>query len=82
MQVRPVVLTGHLVCLAPMDEDHAQGLYNRGQQQSDWDYLPRPCFIDLADTRHWIDEALSVDAQVPFTISRINVSILLNLELQ
>ena len=68
MQVRPVVLTGHLVRLAPLDADHAQGLYNRGQQQRDWDYLPRPCFIDLADTRHWIDEALSANDQVAFAI--------------
>jgi RimJ/RimL family protein N-acetyltransferase len=47
---------------------HAQGLYNRGRAKADWAFLPRSCFVDLADTRHWIDEALDTPDQLPFAI--------------
>ena len=30
--------------------------------------MPRPCFIDMADTRQWIDEALAAPSQLPFAI--------------
>jgi hypothetical protein len=30
--------------------------------------MPRSCFIDLADTRQWIDEALEAPNQLPFAI--------------
>jgi RimJ/RimL family protein N-acetyltransferase len=30
--------------------------------------LPRSCFVDLADTRQWIEEALAVEGQLPFAI--------------
>jgi RimJ/RimL family protein N-acetyltransferase len=30
--------------------------------------MPRSCFIDLADTRQWIDEALQAPDQLPFAI--------------
>tara|TARA_B100001540_G_scaffold311936_1_gene332225 strand:- start:600 stop:1202 length:603 start_codon:yes stop_codon:yes gene_type:complete len=65
---RPVVLKGQLVRLEPLSQDHAQGLYNRGRARDDWAYLPRACFIDLADTRQWIDEALATPGQLPFAI--------------
>lgn len=68
MQVRPVVLTGEGVRLEPMSQDHAQGLYNRGRFDADWAYMPRSCFVDQADTRQWIDEALEDPASVPFVI--------------
>ena len=68
MQVRPVVLTGEGVRLEPMSQDHAQGLYNRGRFDADWAYMPRACFIDQADTRQWIDEALEDPASLPFVI--------------
>ena len=54
--------------LEPLSQDHAQGLYNRGRVAADWSYLPRACFIDLADTRHWIDEALAAPSQLAFAI--------------
>lgn len=54
--------------LEPLLQDHAQGLYNRGRAATDWAYMPRSCFIDLADTRQWIDEALAASAQLPFAI--------------
>jgi len=68
MNVSPVTLTGDSVQLEPLSQSHAQGLYNRGRMASDWAFMPRPCFVDLADTRHWVDEALAVDGQLPFAI--------------
>ena len=52
MQVEPVVLEREGVRLEPLQQDHANGLYNRGRTAADWSYMPRACFIDLADTRH------------------------------
>ena len=66
--VKPLVLEGEGVRLEPLSQDHAQGLFNRGHYASDWDYMPRACFIDMADTRQWIDEALAMPGQVPFAI--------------
>ncbi|NND69452.1 MAG: GNAT family N-acetyltransferase [Halioglobus sp.] len=68
MNVQPVTLTGRSVRLEPLAQDHAQGLYNRGREQADWAYMPRSCFVDLADTRQWIDEALARGDHVPFAI--------------
>jgi RimJ/RimL family protein N-acetyltransferase len=67
MQVQPVVLQGEGVRLEPLQAAHANGLYNRGRTAADWRYLPRPCFIDLADARQWIDEANAPD-QLAFAI--------------
>ena len=66
--VKPLVLSGDNLRLEPLSQDHAQGLYNRGRSAADWAYMPRSCFIDLADTRQWIDEALQAPAQLPFAI--------------
>ena len=68
LQVRPVVLTGEGVRLEPMSQDHAQGLYNRGRFDADWAYMPRSCFVDQADTRQWIDEALEDPTSLPIVI--------------
>lgn len=67
-EVSPVTLKGELVRLEPLSQDHAQGLFNRGQEREDWAYMPRPCFVDMADARQWIDEALATEGQVPFAI--------------
>lgn len=61
-------LIGQAVRLEPLSQGHAQGLFNRGQYRSDWDFMPRACFVDLADTRQWIDEALDMPAQQPFAM--------------
>ena len=66
--VKALVLSGDNLRLEPLSQDHAQGLYNRGRAAADWAYMPRSCFIDLADTRQWIDEALQAPAQLPFAI--------------
>lgn len=67
-EVNPVVLRGESVRLEPLSQNHAQGLFNRGQEVADWQLLPRSCFVDMADTRQWIDEALEAPNQVPFAI--------------
>lgn len=64
----PRSLLGELIRLEPLSQHHAQGLFNRGRHAPDWQYMPRSCFIDLADTRHWIDEAVSGPDQQPFAI--------------
>ncbi len=68
LDVKPVVLEGEAVRLEPLGQNHAQGLYSRGRFEPDWQYMPRACFVDAADVRHWIDEALQAEAQLPFAI--------------
>ena len=68
LSIRQVVLTGTVVRLEPLRVEHAQGLYNRGRVQADWAFMPRACFVDLADTRQWIDEARVAPQQLPFAI--------------
>jgi RimJ/RimL family protein N-acetyltransferase len=67
-RVEPVALSGAGVRLEPLSQDHAQGLDNRGRATADWAYMPRSCFVDLADTRQWIDEALQAPDQLVFAI--------------
>lgn len=64
----PVTLQGERIRLEPLSQDHAQGLYLRGRNEADWAYMPRCAFVDQADARHWIDEALASPAQLPFAI--------------
>ena len=61
-------LEGSQVRLEPLDQAHAQGLFVRGRHQPDRAYMPRGCFVDLADTRQWIDEARGSEGQQPFAI--------------
>ena len=68
LNVKPVVLDGIAVRLEPLDQSHAQGLYNRGREDADWAYMPRSSFVDMADTRQWIDEALGNSGHIPFAI--------------
>jgi RimJ/RimL family protein N-acetyltransferase len=68
MRIEPEVLTGETLQLEPLRQEHAQGLYNRGRSAGDWSYMPRSCFIDMADTRQWIDEAIAAPGQLPFAI--------------
>lgn len=68
LNVVPIVLADAVVRLEPLCAEHAQGLYNRGRMAADWAYMPRSCFVDLADTRQWIDDAVAAPAQLPFAI--------------
>jgi RimJ/RimL family protein N-acetyltransferase len=68
IRVEPAVLKGEGVRLEPLRQEHAQGLYNRGQTTTDWNYMPRSSFIDMADVRQWIAEAVETPNQLPFVI--------------
>ncbi|MBN7798483.1 GNAT family N-acetyltransferase [Parahaliea mediterranea] len=68
LDVKPVTLRSELIRLEPLGQDHAQGLYHRGQSAADWAFMPRRCFVDLADTRHWVDEARATAGHLPFAI--------------
>lgn len=63
-----ITLSGQRVRLEPLRAEHAQGLYLQGQYAPDWAWLPRSCFLDVADVRQWIDEALAAPSQVPFVM--------------
>ncbi len=67
-KIEPVTLEVEGLRLEPLGQEHAQGLFNRGQFAPDWEYMARACFVDMADTRQWIDEALNTDNQIPFAI--------------
>lgn len=71
LTIRSVVLTGAAVRLEPLRPEHAQGLYNRGRVQADWAFMPRGCFVDLADARQWIEAALAEPSHLPFAIVEI-----------
>ncbi len=66
--IKPLVLQGQGVRLEPLAQEHAQGLYNRGRTASDWAYMPRACFVDMPDTRQWIDEMRQRSASLSFAI--------------
>ena len=66
--IKSEVLRGELVRLEPLSQHHAQGLYNRGRSAADWAYMPRPCFVDLADTRQWIEDMTNRPDRVAFAI--------------
>lgn len=68
LDAQPITLEGEYVRLEPLSQDHAQGLYTRGREAAEWQFMPRRCFVDQADTRHWIDEALAAPDQLPFAI--------------
>ena len=72
LRIEPVVLQGDVVRLEPLSIEHAQGLYNRGRVKADWAYMPRNCFVDQADTRQWIEEALTAPDHLPFAIVDIS----------
>jgi RimJ/RimL family protein N-acetyltransferase len=67
-QVTPATLEGQYVRVEPLGQEHANGLFNRGTREEDWIYMPRPCFVDLADCRQWIDEANRLPGHVAFAI--------------
>ncbi|MEM1111321.1 MAG: GNAT family protein [Pseudomonadota bacterium] len=66
--ISPVTLEGEAVRLEALGQVHAQGLFVRGRHTPDWAYMPRGCFVDLADTRQWIDEAIAEPRQLAFAI--------------
>jgi len=57
MSLSKFLLLGQTVRLEPLSMDHAEGLLAAGQQQFDWQFLPRGCFVDINDVKSWIAEA-------------------------
>jgi RimJ/RimL family protein N-acetyltransferase len=63
-----LTLEGSAVRLEPLCQEHAQGLYNRGRTAHDWEFMPRACFVDMADTRQWIEEAVADPGHCAFAL--------------
>jgi len=64
-------LLGQAVRLEPLSMAHADGLLAAGQQQFDWQFLPRGCFSDIHDVKIWIAEAqifMEKGEHIAFTI--------------
>ena len=73
MDVSPVTLQGNTIFIEPLNESHAQGLYDIGQVADDWLYMPRPCFQSVEDTLSGIAEAQQLAAEkthISFVIRR------------
>lgn len=67
-ELSPIAFEGRKVRLELLAQDHAQGLFNRGRTAADWTYMPRACFVDMADTRQWIEDACISPSQQAFAI--------------
>jgi RimJ/RimL family protein N-acetyltransferase len=73
LEISPIVLDGKRVRLEPLTQHHAEGIYNCGRTETDWVHLPRGSFIDIADTKRWIDKAsLSTNQQAFAIIEKAN----------
>ncbi len=54
MDPQPVLLSGRRVRLEPIGPQHARHLYEVGQDESIWRYLPTPPFTCLEDAENWV----------------------------
>lgn len=71
MDPRAVTLTGDLVRLEPLRDEHAPALFEAGRDESIWRYLPRPMPRTIVDVRAWIAEAADAERdgrELPFAI--------------
>ena len=71
MNPQPVTLSGRYVRLEPIGPQHAADLYQVGQDESIWRYLPRPAFTSLEDAGGWIDGCLARndhEARIQFAV--------------
>ena len=71
MNPQPVTLSGRYVRLEPIGPQHAADLYQVGQDESIWRYLPRPAFTSLEDAGEWIDGCLArndQEARIQFAV--------------
>ena len=59
MDLQPVILVGQHVRLEPIGQQHVNDLYEVGNNESIWRYLPRPAFTDLNDARVWIESCVA-----------------------
>ncbi|TJY40710.1 GNAT family N-acetyltransferase [Cohnella pontilimi] len=67
MEVKPVVLTGNRVELLPMEEGHAEGLYEAGNFPDIWT-VTQGWIASMEDAGAYVRKALDQPAAVPFVI--------------
>lgn len=68
---QPIVLSSNKVRLEPLSIDHADGLFQAGQDENIWLYLPCPVQEKVDETKAWINDAFREQdkkTQVAFTI--------------
>lgn len=68
---QPIVLTGQIARLEPLDPRHADDLFEFGRDTGVWTWTTQPAFRDIEDTREWIAAARDLAAQglqIPFAI--------------
>lgn len=68
---RPVMLTGEVVRLEPLELRHARDLLQAAADKTIWSYMPLSGFPDLAAVEMWIRDSLAAQAagtDVPFVI--------------
>ena len=71
MTVEQPVLEGKHVRLEPLSEAHVDALFDIGQRQEDWAYLPQGAFTSRADCQQWVKQALdfaSRDLHYPYVL--------------
>lgn len=71
MQIRPVILTGRIVCLVPLDHSHLADLTGAGQDASIWEFM-RYGVIDNQEKMLGLIEYLLAEqargTDLPFTV--------------
>ena len=55
MDPQPTILTGRRVRLEPIGKQHAEDLYEFGQDESIWRYLTGEPFTSLERAREWVE---------------------------
>lgn len=60
IHVEPVMLRGRAVTLEPVSRTHVSGLFEIGQTEDDWAYLPIPGFASLSGAEQWVQQALAL----------------------
>jgi RimJ/RimL family protein N-acetyltransferase len=71
MDIYPLLLTGRIVRLEPLSEDHVPGLTQAGQDEEIWRFMRYGYVHTEAQMREWVDSLLRLrDAgtDLPFTV--------------
>ncbi|GCE22884.1 GNAT family N-acetyltransferase [Dictyobacter kobayashii] len=71
MQIEPIILTGKLVHLEPLQLSHAEDLLRAARSPETWTYMPADPSLSAAQMEQWIAEALSLQRAgecLPFAI--------------
>src|SRR4051812_2128231 len=64
----PTTLRGRHVTLVPMSPNHVGGLFEAGQYDEVWPWLPWPRPRSVADMQRQVDHALSDPDRLPFVV--------------